>query len=517
MMKKTASAVAAGSSLAGGRERAIKATNESLENRADVDTAVVRSAYARGVVLLTGVGLAVRFLWLNHEPIWRDEAFTAVVEQRGLAGMLDAIHNDSAPPLSYLLTHLSLSVLGQTPTALRLTSAIAGTLIVPVGAALGRRCAGDRGGLWAAAIFALVPALVMSGRDARMYAMATTLVAASTLALWRAAERGSVLRWTIYGVAMLLGLYTQYFVILAIPAQLVALRFALQAPWRTVATAAGVSGLALAALVPWLVYAAPQFSHAETPFWVGPLTVINVSGTLAQFLSGPAIEPGTGDKLAIQAVQLLGVLAGLVCAFLLFRARKRVGSPSGFIALCGGVPVGLLAAASIWHPILEARYAGVLWGPLFALLAVGIASLNRLFVRVLLVIALVAPTAAFSVAVTHPDTPALTAYLEPRLQENDFIWASAGDYLLLLYYGNADERARTQVVAHHIAWFWGTAAFPPNALTPDFPANTIQQGGTIYWVDDAGHKLPVPPSGYGLRHYDCFNTICVATFSPGPP
>jgi len=440
-----------------------------------MDHAVVRSTYARGVVLLTAAGLALRVLWLNHEPIWRDEAFTAVVEQRSIAGMLDAIHNDSAPPLSYLLTHVSLFFLGQSPTALRLTSAIAGTLIVPVGAALGRRCAGDRGGLWAAAIFALVPALVMSGRDARMYAMATTLVAVSTLALWRAAERGTAVRWAVYGVVVLLGLYTQYFVILAIPAQLIALRLALRATWQTVATAAAVSGLALVALVPWLVYAAPQFRHAETPFWVPPLNVISVSGTLAQFLSGPAIEPGTQGKLAIQAVQLLAVVGGLVCAFLLFRARKRLGSPTGFIALCGGLPVVMLAAASVWHPILEARYAGVLWGPLFALLAVVIAGLNRLFVRVLLVVALVAPTAAFSVAVTHPDTPALTAYLEPRLHEHDFIWASAGDYLLLLYYGDADERAHTQVVAHHIAWFWGTAAYPPNALTPDFPTSTLQQ------------------------------------------
>src|SRR5260370_39207888 len=189
MMKKTASAVAAGSSRAGGRERGIKATNESQENRAEVDHAVVRSAYARGVVLLTAAGLAVRILWLNHEPIWRDEAFTAVAGQRSIAGMPDAIHNDSAPPLSYLLTHISLFFLGQTPGALRLTSAVAGTLIVPVGAALGRRCAGDRGGLWAAAIFALVPALVMSGRDARMDAIATTLVAVPSLAVWRAAQR----------------------------------------------------------------------------------------------------------------------------------------------------------------------------------------------------------------------------------------------------------------------------------------------------------------------------------------
>src|SRR5260370_14254663 len=131
MTNKTARAVAAGSSLARGRERAIKATTESQENRVDVDNAVVGSAYARGVVLLTGVGLAVRILWLNHEPIWRDEAFTAVVEQRRVAGMLDAIHNDSAPPLSYLLTHISISVLGTTPTAPRCPSAMPGSLIVP--------------------------------------------------------------------------------------------------------------------------------------------------------------------------------------------------------------------------------------------------------------------------------------------------------------------------------------------------------------------------------------------------
>src|SRR5260370_30621843 len=122
-----------------------------------------------------------------------------------------------------------------------------------------------------------------------------------------------------------------------------------------------------------LVYAAPQFRHADTPCWVPPLNVISVSGTLAQFVSGPAIEPGTEGKLAIQAVQLLAVIAGLVCVFLIFRARRRLDGASGFIALCGAVPVGMLAAASVWHPILEARYAGVLWGPLFALLAVAIA------------------------------------------------------------------------------------------------------------------------------------------------
>jgi hypothetical protein len=150
---------------------------------------------------------------------------------------------------------------------------------------------------------------------------------------------------------------------------------------------------------------------------------------------------------------------------------------------------------------------------LFALPAAGIALLDRARLQILVAAALVVPTAGFSVAVTHPDTPALIVYVEPRLQQNDFVWASAYDYLLLYYYGDAHLRAQTHVVARHIAWFWGTAAFPPDALTPVFPASTIQQRGTIYWVDDAGHKLPAPPTGYALQHFDCFSTVCVATFT----
>ena len=93
--------------------------------------------------------------------------------------MLQAIRLDSAPPLSYLITHVFVVMLGASPAALRVAPAIIGALLIPIVAALTRRCAGDRAGIVAAFICALAPALVMSSRDARMYAMATTLVALS--------------------------------------------------------------------------------------------------------------------------------------------------------------------------------------------------------------------------------------------------------------------------------------------------------------------------------------------------
>jgi 4-amino-4-deoxy-L-arabinose transferase-like glycosyltransferase len=467
--------------------------------------------------IITVIGLAARMFWIGHEPIWRDEAFTAIVAERDVPGMLQAIRLDSAPPLSYLLTHVFVLIFGPTPEALRIAPAILGAMLVPIVAALTRRCAGDRAAVIAAIICALAPAPVMAGRDARMYAMATTLVAASTLALWRAFENPTRVRWGIYGAILLLAVYTQYFALLVIPAQLIGLRFVLRASWRTVVSAAAASTLVAIALVPWLVYAAPQFRHAEVPFWVSPISPIVIAGTVTQFLAGPPIEPGTPGRLDLQALQAVAVIGGLVAIGLLIWFRRLLTRPFWFLLLSAAIPIGALVAVSVWHPLLEARYASVVWGVLFGLLAVGVAALQRLRTQALLLVAMILPTAGFSLAITHPDTPALVSYLEPRLQQNDFVWSSAADYLLLYYTGDQAVRQHTHVVAHHIAWFWGTAAFPDDAIVPAFPETTLQSAGTIYYVDDAGHTLPRPPTPYGLSHYGCFGTICLATYTASSP
>jgi 4-amino-4-deoxy-L-arabinose transferase-like glycosyltransferase len=459
----------------------------------------------------------VRVLWLGHEPIWRDEAFTALVVQRNVAGMLDVIRNDSAPPLSYLLTHFFVLLMGPAVPVLRLTSALAGTAIVPVVAALARRCAGDRAGLWAAGICALAPGLVASGRDARMYALATTLVALSALALWWAAESPTSARWLLYGLVVLLAIYTQYLALLAIPAQVLALRFALRASWRTAATAAAVSGAAVVALVPWLIYAAPQFRHAETPFWVQPLSVHTISSTVMQFFTGPPVEAGVNGLPAVQILQAGAVVGGVLAVSLLMLHRKTLGRAAGYVALCGGLPLIEIAIISRWQSLVEARYAGVIWGPLFVFVAIGIASVSRAWVTGALAALLVAPTVGVSLATTHPDTPALVAYIAPRLHEHDFVDASPRDYLLLLYYGDANLRARTHIVATHEAWFWGTALYPPDALVPATPAATVQNGGTIYWVDDAGKPLKGKPPAYAIERYQCFSTVCLAIYQPPAP
>ena len=90
-------------------------------------------------------GLAAELALLGYQPLWRDEAFTALAVQRPLGSMLDVVRNDSAPPLFYLWSGSS-RWCRQVPAVLRLLPSPARHRRDPDLAALGRRVAGDAGG-----------------------------------------------------------------------------------------------------------------------------------------------------------------------------------------------------------------------------------------------------------------------------------------------------------------------------------------------------------------------------------
>ena len=113
--------------------------------------ATMLRGYAGKIWLITFVGLAGRLALLGYQPLWRDEAFTALAVQRSLGSMLDVVRNDSAPPLFYLVERV-FAVMSTSPVVLRLFPVLLGTAAIPLLAALGRRVAGDRGGVWSAVI-----------------------------------------------------------------------------------------------------------------------------------------------------------------------------------------------------------------------------------------------------------------------------------------------------------------------------------------------------------------------------
>ena len=483
-----------------------------------------RASYRAQLLAITVVGAALRLILLGSLPLTRDEAFTAIAVQRPLGQMLSTVAHDSAPPLSYLIQH-GLIQFWDSPTMLRLPSAAAGVAAILLAAALGRRVGGDRAGLWAAAAMALLPSSVLEARDARMYALATALVLASVLTLWRAVEAPSWRRVLLYGLVVVAALYTNYFVVFAIAAQLGAAAWIFRAQLRSLLRPVLAAGAACVLLTPWLIAARSQFQHASPGFWVQPVGLPSLSGVAVQFFSGPPIDPGVPGQLALEVLQGFVVVAGLVALAGLV-ARRRSLSPGGrraaaFLAGSVGIGLALLVVISVWHPLVDARYVSVMWGPFVVLLGIGLALVPRRTWRAAAVLVLAVGSAVLAVAPTKPDTPSLVAHLDGRVGPHDLVWTAPGEYLLIVHYGAAPVVARTRVVSKNLPWYWGTAAFLPGAVVPHVPADVLRHGGRIFYVDEPQLSGPPPPRGYraaGPRQ--CFDTICLRVYAErgsGPP
>jgi 4-amino-4-deoxy-L-arabinose transferase-like glycosyltransferase len=474
------------------------------------------ASYAARVWVIGVAGLLGRLLFIGYQPLWRDEAFTAVVVQRPLGQMLAAVRGDSAPALLYLVDH-AVTLVSASASALRLVPALAGAAAIPIIAALGRRIGGDRAGVMSAVLAAVAPALVLSARDARMYALATTLVLAATLLLLRAVERPSLGRWAAYAGVTALSLYTDYFAVLAVGAQLLAVPLVLHAGVRRTLAAAAAAGAGAVTLIPWLIAAHAQLGHTGSTFWVPPLSLTTASGAYVQFLSGPPADDGIPGKPLLLAMQGFAVAAGVFMAFTLLVRRHRL-TPAGrrtaiFCAACGlGAAIALLLL-SLWRPLLTGSYASVVWGPLFPLLGAGLALVAARWVVVAGVAATAAASITLSAGATHPQTQSAIAMIEARLGPHDLVDAHPSQYLLFLYYADRAVLDRTVVVSSDVQWYWGTAAYPPGAVVAAAPSDVTANNGVIYYVRRPDEAAPTVPTGYAARSTQCWTGVCVTAYS----
>jgi cell division protein FtsL len=182
------------------------------------------------------------------------------------------------------------------------------------------------------------------------------------------------------------------------------------------------------------------------------------------------------------------------------------------LASCG---IALLAVVSIWKPMLDARYASVMWLPLFALAGLGLAALPRR-VAGLLVLAVAVPTLALSVAVTHTETSSLLPQLDAQVGQHDLAAAEWDHYLILLDEASPAVKARLHVLsAVDLPWYLGTAAYPDGALVHEVPADVIANHGRIFWVADPGIPPPTLPAGYRSLESRCVVGACLTVYGPG--
>jgi 4-amino-4-deoxy-L-arabinose transferase-like glycosyltransferase len=489
-------------------------------------TAAGRS-YGRALALVTAFGAVLRLAFIARQPIGYDEDFTAVVVHQSVGRMIDIVSRDSAPPLFYLLERVVVAAADLTglatfggpggPVALRLVPTLAGVAAIPLLAALARRVAGDAAGIWAAVFAAVVPTTVMLSGFARMYGLAATLTVAAALLLWRAVEKHGAGRWVAYAAVSAAAVWTDYFSAVALAGILLAALW-LRPGRRTVVAAIVATAVAVASIVPWLVVARAQFEHTGQGFWVPPLSPAMVVGTFAQLFMGPPLDGRIPYAPALVTLQIVAVAAGtaaLAGAWVACRGLRAESRRAAAFCLFAPSGIVLLAVAGLWRPLLDARYASLMWLPLFALVGVGLMAMPRR-VAGLLVAAVALPTLALSVATTHTDTSSFNPELEARVGPGDLVAASWDHYLVLLDEADPSVRARLHVAYRgNPPWWLGTAAYPPGAVIHAVPADIVAAGGRVFWVAGPGAELPGLPASYRSLESRCAVLVCLTVYGPG--
>ncbi len=169
------------------------------------------------------LGLGLRLYCLDCRGLWFDELASVEGAQRGPAAILTDrfgwLHTQT--PLHYLLVWLTIQPVDPVSTSLlvRLPSALAGALTVPLVYASGKEMFGRAQGLLAALMVALSVVHLNYSQDVRPYAMLTMLTVLSVYCLLVALRRGPGRWWLAFFAAYSANLLNAYVALtVALPA-----------------------------------------------------------------------------------------------------------------------------------------------------------------------------------------------------------------------------------------------------------------------------------------------------------
>src|SRR5439155_14886701 len=198
-------------------------------------------------------GLVLRFV---AEPgLWLDEAQSVVIARLPLdGGFFQALREDGAPPLYYLLLHFWMVPFGTGDFAVRALSGAFSVASLPLAWLAGRRVGGSRwfGGV-ALALTATNPWMLRYASETRMYSLLVLLVLTGLLVLDAVRRRPTVPR--AIGIALVTGAlmlthYWSFFLLGVVGLGLLYYGFRHRARWTIYAIAGLAAGILL--FLPWM-------------------------------------------------------------------------------------------------------------------------------------------------------------------------------------------------------------------------------------------------------------------------
>lgn len=312
---------------------------------------------------------ALRLFHLEAVSLWYDEIGQVLVSRASWwSAIAGAASHAGAAPLDYLLTHFMLNI-GTSDGVLRLPAVLFGVGAVALAYLLGRSLFGEAQGIAAAFLLAIMPMNISYSQEVRFYSMATFFVLATVYLFWLAQERNTWRAWWIYGVVLMLGLYSHYYLaFVALGLGLWCLVFRRGVLLRFVP----VSVMAALLFVPYAIY--DNYIVARDPLSLASAE-LRVAGGLSKIAMGPfVVVPAPTNDLSYLPVDVWAVvialwvlaLIGLLCLPFL-RQRTRLALP--LFVCVAGLP-GLLALDYLGSYNFTGRQT-LLFGSMLLLAAIG--------------------------------------------------------------------------------------------------------------------------------------------------
>ena len=409
-----------------------------------------RLAWA-AIVILTLAVFALYVRTLDKQSLVFEEGLSVIFASRPLPQLMHTlIYEDLHPPLHYLVLHFWMILAGDGERAVRMPSALAAVLLVPLAFAVVREVWGQRKGTrsaWstvgmaAAALVGTSPFVAFHAQETRMYSLIAALALSATWAFLRATRTGARRWWLAFSCLLVASLYTQYMAFFIVPAFWL---YALLLDRKSLRYTLLYTVLAGLLYLPWIAPAYLQLRRLLRwpDYWV--TTQINPSLFLHQlwdtFLPSVTIRWGL---LVASLGTLVLIRFALRHGFRLSEFRRR----SLLVLLVLVTPLILTYMTVALLPKFVARYTIVVAAPFYICTALALYALlgaKSLSTRVLfglLIIVAVTISLHSTLAVLEgrenqrDDTRGLAAYLTENVQVNDaLLLVENAPYAFQYYY-----------------------------------------------------------------------------------
>ncbi|MHB0975776.1 MAG: glycosyltransferase family 39 protein [Candidatus Aquicultorales bacterium] len=416
------------------------------------------SALMLPVILLIGLGL--RVYHLGAESIWQDEAWAVYDAKMGFVQMIEhLISYDFNPPLHFLLLHVWIKVFGTSEFAVRLLSALLGTLGVYAIYLLAQKLFDRETGMLSALIFALAAYQVYYAQEARGYSLMALLAILSFYFFLRLFEGRNPAVTAGYIVSTTFLLYTHMygaFVLVAqdlyllAPTALPRLRKGGPAAESRSLRAWLPSQLAVIALFsPWLLILPDYIEGAKEltgqlvgTLWMDTPSFADMAAALSDFAWSPWM------LLILVGLPLALFLAGGSKGFQAFgrssdglKQGRRPASSSGneivLLVVWLLVPLVLVFAVSVlFVPVFDAKYA-IAASPALYILAAWLIGRLKPRVKLVLVVLVVAGSLAglwnYYTTVWKGPWRSIVEYVDANARPGDVLYFNPGESRSILF------------------------------------------------------------------------------------